>query len=391
MAETREHQRTHPWLSFHLDLQRVGYRLWMLLGEARSKCEHIAGVPLREDVARELHSLYMAKGAFATTAIEGNTLTEEQVREHLAGKLKLPPSKEYLAQEIDNIVEVFNLITSSCQAGVARLTPEILVDYNRRVLQNLTLDEDVVPGELRCHSVVVMRYRGAPAQDCEYLLRRLCDWLESPEFRGATEEDRVMLAILKAVLAHLYIAWIHPFGDGNGRTARLVEFQILMSSGLPQPVAHLLSNHYNSTRAEYYRQLDYASKSGGDVSAFIEYAVSGFVEGLRAQLETIRQQQWDIAWRDFIFRTFKEQNLRGATDDRRRELALALSTASSPVPLSKIWALSPRTAQAYTAKHERTVQRDLEALIALELVIRKPTGYAANRDKILQFLPLRCD
>lgn len=57
-----------------------------------------------------------------------------------------------------------------------------------------------------------------------------------------------MYAIFKAVVAHLYLAWIHPVGDGNGRTARLVEFQILLSSGVPSPAAHLLSNHYNQTR-----------------------------------------------------------------------------------------------------------------------------------------------
>ena len=45
--------------------------------------------------------------------------------------------------------------------------------------------------------------------------------------------------ILKATLAHLYIAWIHPFGDGNGRTARLVEFMLLSRAGVPSPSAHL--------------------------------------------------------------------------------------------------------------------------------------------------------
>lgn len=50
-----------------------------MLGEAASKCEHIAGVPLRPSVAQELHRLYLAKGALATTAIEGNTLTENEV------------------------------------------------------------------------------------------------------------------------------------------------------------------------------------------------------------------------------------------------------------------------------------------------------------------------
>jgi hypothetical protein len=84
----------------------------MLLGEARSKCEHIANVPLRPATAEQLHLLYLAKGALATTAIEGNTLSEDEVVRHLQGKLQLPPSKEYLAKEIDNIVAACNRIGS---------------------------------------------------------------------------------------------------------------------------------------------------------------------------------------------------------------------------------------------------------------------------------------
>jgi hypothetical protein len=100
----RTFERTHSWITFHIDLRHAGPSLWMLLGEAASKCEHIAGVPLRPSVAQSLHQLYLAKGALATTAIEGNTLTEKEVLAHLQGKLKLPPSKEYLAREVDNIV-----------------------------------------------------------------------------------------------------------------------------------------------------------------------------------------------------------------------------------------------------------------------------------------------
>ncbi len=67
---------------------------------------------------------------------------------------------------------------------------------------------------------------------------------------------RFAVTVAKAVLAHLYIAWIHPFADGNGRTARLVEFQILAQSGLiPLPAANLLRDHYNKTRDRYYAEL----------------------------------------------------------------------------------------------------------------------------------------
>ncbi|MCC6745869.1 MAG: Fic family protein, partial [Acidobacteria bacterium] len=62
---------TYPWITFRLDLSELSTETWMLLGEARSKCEHIAGVPLKPAVAERLHRLYLAKGVHATTAIEG--------------------------------------------------------------------------------------------------------------------------------------------------------------------------------------------------------------------------------------------------------------------------------------------------------------------------------
>jgi Fic family protein len=113
-------------------------------------------------------------------------------------------------------------------------------------------------------------YRGAPAEDCEHLLERLCEWLNGQDFTPREGMDAIY-AILKAVVAHLYLAWTHPFGDGNGRTARLIEFHILLSAGVPSPAAHLFSNHYNLTRAEYYRQLDRASKSGDDLIPFLSH------------------------------------------------------------------------------------------------------------------------
>ena len=93
-------EKTHPWISFKINMTRAKPTFWMLLGEAASKCEHIAGVPLQPETAKRLHQLYLAKGAAATTAIEGNTLTEEEVLQHIEGKLELPASKEYLGTGI---------------------------------------------------------------------------------------------------------------------------------------------------------------------------------------------------------------------------------------------------------------------------------------------------
>jgi len=292
-----------------------------------------------------------------------------------------------LAQEVDNIVTACNRIGEALHRGDDSLSPALVCDFNRWVLEKLPPEGKEVAGELRTYSVLVGNvYRGAPAEDGQYLLDRFCEWLGGEDFRVPAGMELVY-AIIKAVVAHLYFAWIHPFGNGNGRTARLIEFQILLAAGVPTPAAHLLSNHYNHTRAEYYRQLDRASKSGGDILPFVEYAAQGFVEGLREQLKVISAQQWDVTWQNYVHDIFREKN--SPAETRQRRLALDLGEVQEAVLVGKIPELTPRQAKAYATKTSKTLQRDLGALEKLGLVERTPAGVRAMREVILAFLPWR--
>jgi len=383
----RTYEKTHPWIKFTGDFKKTSPKLWLMLGACQSKCEHIAKVPLRPYTAKELYKVYLAKGALATTAIEGNTLSEKEVLDHLDGKLKLPPSREYLAREIDTIVNGCNEILSSIVEGKPPIiSADRICELNRTVLKGLSLEEGVIPGQMRTYFILVGRYRGAPAEDCNFLINKLVEWLNGPDFQS-DEDLTIVYAVLKAIIAHLYIAWIHPFGDGNGRTARLLEFQILLSAGVPAASAHLLSNHYNLTRTEYYRQLDYASKSGGDIVPFVMYAVQGFLDGLRQQLDTVWKQQWDITWRNYVHEFFRDKT--SPTQVRRRHLVLDLSMQTESVPVSKIPDISARMAQAYARRTYKTLIRDLNAMRDAELLTLNEKGYRARKEIILAFLPPR--
>jgi len=385
-GKKRKYSETHPWIDFRLNMNAFDHQLWMLLGEARSKCEHIAGVPLRPETAEELHKVYLYKGASATTAIEGNTLSEEEARDYIEKRLVLPPSKKYLGQEIENIVNAFNLIMEWMMEGKAgELKPDNIKKFNEMVLRDLELQDSVVPGRVRSHSVQVGGYRGAPAEDCDYLLERVCEWINSTDF-VLGDGFGIVVGFIKAVVVHLYIAWIHPFGDGNGRTARLVELLILLDAGVPSPAAHLLSNHYNQTRGEYYRQLAASSKSR-DIVPFIRYAVRGFVDGLKEQLDRVRAQTMRVSWESYIHDVFKDRG--GAAQERRRCLVLDLSGQAEPVPVTRIKLLTPRLAEFYAKKNQKVIYNDLKELVALGLLRQIDGGYLANTGIILAFLPFR--
>lgn len=381
--------RTHPWLTFELDLRSAPPELWLLLGEARSKIEHLAGVPLRPAVASRMTEISLLKGALATAAIEGNTLSESEAQKFLNEPASLAKSKQYMGAEIRNVVDACNDIWMRCGGGAEELTLERILSYNALLLKDTQYGPDVIPGMLREHSVGVARYRAPDPQDVPELMRRFVEWFTSPTFRTKVDpfEDAIGPAILGAVLAHLYFAWIHPFGDGNGRTARLIEFAILLQADVPTVAAHLLSNHYNLTRAEYYRQLDAAS-GRRDPIPFIIYALRGFVDGLRDQIAKVRDEQVDVAWSNYVHEKFRE--LTGRTARRRREVVLALSSEREPLPRERIAMLSSTLADEYRPLTTKAITRDLQALKDQGLVEDAGKGrWRAKKEVIEAFIPPR--
>ena len=379
------YEDTHPWITFELDLRQAPPRFWMLLGEACSKCEYIAGIPLSPQTSELLHQISLERGARATTAIEGNTLSEEEVSRLARGELRLPPSKEYLGREVQNILDACNEMLNTLSGGYnLPMDVDRLRHLNAQVLNGLPLGDDVVPGEVRTHEVGVARYRGAPAEDCEYLLGRLCSWLNGMAIDVG--HSALTLPIIKSIVAHLYLAWIHPYGDGNGRTARLVEFQILIGSGVPSPAAHLLSNHYNETRAQYYRTLDRSSRVPNGIVEFLTYALQGFVDGLSEQLTVIRRQILRDTWTTYVHTQFHDR--KGFANTRRRNLVLDLSDVDGPVPPRDIRTLTPRLAEAYLKKTNKTITRDINVLKTMGLVRQTRNGIEPTVDMMLAFLPL---
>jgi len=357
----------------------------MKLGEARSKCQHLKGIPLRPSVSKELHEIFLAKGVHATTAIEGNTLSEAQVLDVLRKKDKTPKSHSYLKTEVNNVLEAANDILDRVEIhGSKDISKSEVKNYNKLILKDMDLEDHVVPGDISRVQVGVPGYRGLPVEFCDEALDFLCNWLNR-DFQTDVEDNTVVYGLLKAIVAHVYLVWIHPFGDGNGRTARLLEVRFLLEAGIPSAAGHLLSNHYNKTRQEYYRQLARASQNGGDLCGFIDYAVTGFVEQIRDQLQLVKKQQWDVTWINYIHELFYDGS--SVTMKRQRKLAIALSAHGGIVAKDAIRSLNPEISNEYSYRGEKTISRDLNALVNMKIVEKSPDGYRAKKETVLQFLP----
>ena len=392
---------SHDFIKFPPKLGEFSPKIWPLLGEIQEKIKRIGQIPIPPGENEMLHSVYLTKGIHGTTAIEGNTFEEEEVRKIIKNEMKVPPSRQYQEQEIHNMLKAFNQVRDNEIAGAApAFSVELLNSYHRLVLDNLDeiLGDEVVVGDIREQGVVVGRYRGAPPEECPRLMEAYCAWLNNKSVAPDSYDDYVIAwHIIKALMAHLYFAWIHPYDDGNGRMARLIEFTILLRAGVPDIAAHLLTSFYNRTVTRYYKELqdshgeyqDGAYPSEGSCKEFIEYALGGYRDELDKQLAYIHLLQIKVIWHDFIHASFPKK----LTDaqQRRKRLALDLTDLrtdlrfNQPVKVSEMRKISVAVALDYANRTDRTLQRDLNKLVAIKLLKRDAEGYSPNTDILFAF------
>ena len=358
-----------------------------LLGQCFAYIDSMLNIPIRPDYHQKLLEVSLNKGALATTAIEGNTLTEEELAQILKG-IDLAPSKKYQQQEVKNIIDAFNTILNEVirDKSQAIITPELIKRFNKMVGRDIGEAFNGNPGQFRRRNVTVGAYRPPSFEMVEGLVKKLCVWLLK-EFHYEHDQD-FNDAVIEAVITHVYIAWIHPFLDGNGRTARLLEFYLLMRAGVPSIASHVLSNHYNNTRTAYYRQLQNASETG-DLSAFIEYALEGFCDGLENIIRVIHKDQTELTWKNYVYdeiEKIQDKRKNQKTLRRIRQLAYYIP-ADRFYSIGEIRFLNPRIAEEYIKLNEITLRRDLELLTEKKLLITEKNKYSANYRLLQSFLP----
>lgn len=365
-----------------------------LLGECVAYINAILETPIIPKYRTELLKVSLIKGAQATTAIEGNTLSVEDIIKLREGSESLPPSKAYLQKEVDNVIDAMNFIMKKLvdKNEIDIISLALISHFHKSLGRGIGEAFNATPGEYRSSNVIVSSYRPPGSGKVIRLVENLCKWLKV-EF-GFPNNNEIGDAIIQAVVTHLYIAWIHPFSDGNGRTARLVEFYILMRAGVPNIASHVLSNHYNETRTMYSRQIEIATKNK-DITGFLYYALEGYRDGLAEVLGTVQKSQLHVFWRSFIFDTFNEFNkdaagTLNATMRRRRELIL-LWNFDDAVETKVIGKTNPDIISLYSRVSNKTLQRDIEWLSGQELLRKEGKGYILNMEILRDHMPRRVE
>jgi cell filamentation protein, protein adenylyltransferase len=371
----------------HLKFQRcwqLNTRAATELGKCCAYIEALGSLPIPPEAQSELRKVAFERGAQATTAIEGNTLTEEELKEILAGN-EVPKSREYQAQEVMNALQAMNGVWKQVLDEDSRehVSAKLICKWNKQIGSNLGPLYDGVPGKFRQDRRHVGTYLAPKPEDVPDLIDRLCKWLRD-EFGYGKRDVPIEESIQQAIAAHVYFEWIHPFADGNGRTGRLLEFYILLRSGFPDITVHVLANHYNQSRPEYAAHFENARRKRS-LSEFMSYAIQGLSDGLRATLRSVQRESFKIAWESHVYRTFSEYTdyTKKSVFKRRRELALSMPV-DRKFSVMELVRSSDELAKEYMGRDPRMMNADAEILIELELMLDNGDGsFSANVEPML--------
>ena len=168
-------------------------------------------------------------------------------------------------------------------------------------------------------------------------MREFVDWINRVED---------MSPVLTAGIAQFQFVHIHPFIDGNGRTARLLSTLILYKTGYDFKRLFSISEYYDKDRPGYYKAIQTVRNNNMDMTVWLEY----FVTGLRSQMEEIQEKGKQIIKQDTALQKIKRAGL-----NARQEKAIKYLLRKGSISVNEY--------QSAVSCIRRTAQRDLDNLM----------------------------
>ncbi len=211
-----------------------------------------------------------SRNAHASTAIEGNPLTLEQVRALEEGR-GLVAADDRSRREALNYFAGLRYIEKNASRKTLRHDDIFRL---HTILAEEVMDQGKT-GRYRSMAVRVGNYIPPPPADVSGLMFELLDWWN----KSSTE----LSPVLSSAIIHYRFEAIHPFADGNGRTGRALSLWELYRRGFDTHHIFSVDEYYWEDRARYYRELEAVRHAGEDLTGWLEYCA----EGLQHTLEKV--------------------------------------------------------------------------------------------------------
>ena len=340
----------------------IAYDRTALLDElagAKAAMMALTEMPYQKSWAEGLQKVQLKREVAGTSRIEGAEFTERELE---AAMRETPDQLETRSQrQAAAAVSTYRWIAEL--PADRPLSEKLIFEIHRRLVTSCD-DDHCEPGRLRQRDQNVTfgapRHRGVEGgAECAKAVRQLVE--------AATTIFHGHDPLVQALALHYHLAAMHPFLDGNGRTARAIEAWMLQRTGLRDTLFIAMSNYYYEHKVAYLNALNDTRTAEHDLTVFLKFGLRGIETQCRRLFVEIRQQVAKALFRNTMTDLFgRLQSPRKRVISDRHVQLLNLLLDVEEISLAD---LQKKTAYLYRMKIPRSaLLRDLSYLIELNAV-----------------------
>jgi Fic family protein len=255
-------------------------------------------IPYQKSWAEELQGIQLKREIAGTSRIEGADFTEVELDAAISANENIEKLRTRSQKQAAATVRAYRWI-----AGLADDLPvneELICTIHRLIITGAD-DDHCPPGVLRSKDQNVTfgmpRHRGCEGGNKCLNAFTLLIQATNKEF---LDHD----PLIQALAIHYHFAAMHPFLDGNGRTARALEAFMLQKVGLKDSLFIAMSNYYYDEKNNYLKNLAEVRELGHDLTAFILFGLKGIELQCRRLFEEIRKNISKALFRNIMYDLF---------------------------------------------------------------------------------------
>lgn len=321
------------------------------INKALVEIERVRGfldaVKLKDDWVSDMQKITLILEAHYSTHIEGTAINLEQAQDILTGK-KVKGVSQDDERELLNYKKAMDFISK--YLGKDDPVSEGLIRELHKILVYGVRGGGAHPGVYRKIQNYVVNsktkeiiYTPPAPLEVVHLMREFLEWINNK-----TED---LSPVLISAITQFQLVHIHPFIDGNGRTARILSTLILYKTGYDFKRLFTISEYYDKDRPAYYTAIQSVRENKMDMTVWLEY----FVNGLHLQMKEIQDKGKKIIKYDSELQRIKKIGL-----NIRQEKAVKFILQNGRITANDY--------QKITSCIRRTAQRDLDDLVSKKVI-----------------------
>lgn len=344
------------WIKYDKDIVNAE------LVQAKATILSIVNTPYQRSWVESLQKVQLKIEVAGTSRIEGAEFTDVELEQAL--DLNTDP-KELITRSQRQARAAVDAYTwlSKLEDGQP-ITEELIKEIHRLIVKDCD-DDHCEPGELRKADINVIfgspSHRGDEGgRECQKAFSELVNAVNSL-YKGHD-------LLVQALALHYHFAAIHPFLDGNGRTARALEALVLQKAGLRDSMFIAMSNYYYDEKPKYLEKLSLAQQNNHDLTEFILFGLEGITKQSSKLFIEIKKNMQKALFRNMMYDLFNRlKNKRKRVIVERQLEILNTLLDSDTLGLEHLWK-NVKSSYVSLNKQDEAFFRDLAGLVSLDAI-----------------------